>query len=286
MPHSEKSLFQLTAFHLALWIPIIVAVLVAIYIFISSDLIYLKGYTGLNNLWDIFKVPLALFSLVFPSVALVTANHRSIQSKKQIELSIKQNTLKNYYESIHEFESYLDSSTLQLHFIYKNKRILYRKFFKDNSPNLVEVTINKNILLELKSKYQINVDNILKSLTVKIAKNEEASNETLLELYCHLKGNWLHNYGLEITDEISINDNDTFSDVINKFTDEFYTLLSYCMEYSQSDIGLVIVTHYSFSNSEFWLLFKDKFNQYNDIDTIRFNSLFTPVSMSLMFEQK
>ena len=131
MPHSEKSLFQLVSFRIALWAPISIAILFSVYIFITSDLTFQTGFVGLNNAWDIFKIPLALFSLVFPSVALVAANHRSIQSKKQIdltqkniELSIKQNTLKNYYESIHEFESYLDSCNLQLSFIYKNKRIM------------------------------------------------------------------------------------------------------------------------------------------------------------------
>ena len=87
MPHSEKSLFQLVSFRIALWAPISIAILFSVYIFITSDLTFQTGFVGLNNAWDIFKIPLALFSLVFPSVALVAANHRSIQSKKQIDLN-------------------------------------------------------------------------------------------------------------------------------------------------------------------------------------------------------
>lgn len=288
MPHSEKSLFQLVSFRIALWAPISIAILFSVYIFITSDLTFQTGFVGLNNAWDIFKIPLALFSLVFPSVALVAANHRSIQSKKQIdltqkniELSIKQNTLKNYYESIHEFESYLDSCNLQLSFIYKNKRIMYRKFFKHNSPNLVEVLINKNVLLDLKNQYQTSVDNILNDLVQKRTENNEESEKALLNLYSSLKDNWLHNYGLEMTYDPLKNSNDSFSEAINKFTNEFYTLLNYCMKYNPLDMEPRTPELDSFSNSESWISFKGKFDK--DIGEINFSSLFTS-SMDFMFK--
>jgi hypothetical protein len=283
MPHSEKSLFQLLLFRIALWTPIILAVLVAIYIIFTSDLTFESGFSGLNNALNIFKIPLAIFSLVFPSVALVTANHRSIQSKKQIslaqqniELSIKQNTLKNYYDSINEFEKYLDSSTLQKYFVYKNKRILYRKFFQNNAPENVEFTINKKVLSKIKAQYQISVDNIIKDLIA--SKKQDTTKEVLCLLYKKLKENWLENYGLEIPSNININEDDKFSDVINNITNEFYNLLGYCIEYSQSETGIIISSQSTFLESE---SFK-KFAQSHEVDT-RFNSLFYSSSTSLMF---
>ena len=83
----NKSLYQLKKFRFALWSPIVLGVIVAVYINLTSDLTLLLGYEGLNNIFIIFKVPLYLASLSFPLVALIAANHRSEQTKKQIHIS-------------------------------------------------------------------------------------------------------------------------------------------------------------------------------------------------------
>lgn len=293
MPHSEKSLFQLTSFRLALWAPILLAFITVTYIYFTSDLTFQKGFKGLNSAWEIFKIPLAIFSLIFPSIALVTANHRSIQSKKQIELtqknielSTKQNSFKNYYDSIYDFEKYLDSFTLKKHLIYRNKRALYRRFFPKNTPKTVEMVINGKVLSEIKAYYQRVVDDALENLITVIEKDDISSKNVLINLYKNLRGNWLINYGLEANIELKDN-NALYIEVIDNVTDEFYSLLSYCMQYSQSEIGIVISTHQSFINSPSWLLFKDKFEKHFNIDlnAIRFDNILGPTYVNPMIKK-
>ena len=77
------------------------------------------------------------------------------------------------------------------------------------------------------------------------------------------------------------NSNDSFSEAINKFTNEFYTLLNYCMKYNPLDMEPRTPELDSFSNSESWISFKGKFDK--DIGEINFSSLFTS-SMDFMFK--
>ncbi|AWB57388.1 hypothetical protein [Colwellia sp. Arc7-D] len=262
MPHSEKSLFQLLSFHIALWAPITIAILFSIYILNTSNLIFKSGFSGLNNAWDIFKVPLAIFSLAFPSVALITANHRSIQSKNQIELTVKQNMLKNYYDSIDDFEQYVESFTFKSNLIYRNKRVLYRKIFPLNTPKSVTTTVDKNTLIEIKIYYKNAVHNILKDIENRIylQKNQIEYADIIVivaELYKKLKLNWLINFGVGI-DESRFKESDSVIETIHNLTNEFYSLLSYCIEYSMTENGFVISEHQSFLNSESWLEFQRK----------------------------
>ncbi len=114
MTEAVQSLSKLKYFKLALWGPIGVAIAFAVYIIFTSSLEGALGFQGLNNFIVIFKVPIGIAAISFPLVALVTANHRSIQSKKQIENSQiqileaeQQNRFSNYFKHLEEFEKHL-----------------------------------------------------------------------------------------------------------------------------------------------------------------------------------
>jgi hypothetical protein len=107
MPKSQNALFELISFRIAFFTPIVISSLLSIYIACSSNLEFALGYSALNfALLEVFKVPLAILALIIPGVALVTANHRSVQSKKQIEISINHNIL-----SVRPYLTALTSST-------------------------------------------------------------------------------------------------------------------------------------------------------------------------------
>ena len=93
MSRSVKALYELKSFKLALGLPIFISVALGIYIYCTSSINLDLGYIGVNYLWSMFHVPIAIFALIIPSVALVASNHRSEQSKKQIELALEQNKL-------------------------------------------------------------------------------------------------------------------------------------------------------------------------------------------------
>ena len=91
MPNSRKTLYETKQFRMALWGPILAATVLAAIIIATSPLDWRLDYVGVNNLLIYFKVPLYIASLAFPLVALVATNHRSEQSKKQIEITMEQN---------------------------------------------------------------------------------------------------------------------------------------------------------------------------------------------------
>jgi len=138
MTEAVQSLWKLKFFKWALWGPIGFAIFVALYIISTSSLEGALGFQGLNNFIVIFKVPIGIAAISFPLVALVTANHRSIQSKKQIENSQsqiieaeQQNRFSNYFKHLEEFEKHLtpfkevDETKLHIHSI----RVLHGSLF-------------------------------------------------------------------------------------------------------------------------------------------------------------
>ncbi|MEN4749727.1 hypothetical protein ABEH28_08135 [Pseudomonas sp. Ps21-P2] len=90
---------------------------------------------GWNNAIEIFKFPLGLLAVSIPLIALFAANHRSVQSKAQMELTQSQiklsniqleltqsnNHLTNYYKHVDEFQKYLETHVNNLEFIDGNK---------------------------------------------------------------------------------------------------------------------------------------------------------------------
>ena len=59
---------------------------------------------GFNTFISVFKFPLGLLALIIPIVALLSANHRSEQTREQIRLTTMQNSFANYYKHIEEFQ--------------------------------------------------------------------------------------------------------------------------------------------------------------------------------------
>lgn len=131
----EKSLFQLKRFKLAIIVPAMISLIVAVYIFKTSNIHYYPGYKGINNALTIFQVPLTLLALILPLVALAASSHRSEQTKKQIIVSQSQNTFSNYYKHVEEFYKLLDRLPSICDFDPKRKSLLYSLFFPKNNPS-------------------------------------------------------------------------------------------------------------------------------------------------------
>jgi hypothetical protein len=90
---SVKKLTELNSFKKAIYLPLVASVVVAIIIYRNSNLILDCSFNGFNQLLIIYKVPLGILALAFPFVAIVASNHRSVQSKAQINLALNQNEL-------------------------------------------------------------------------------------------------------------------------------------------------------------------------------------------------
>lgn len=113
----EKSLFSLPVVRWCAAISAFIAV--GISVIIACNLTeYPFDFTGdgFNKFAEFYKVPAAFLAIGFTLVGLCAANHRSEQTKKQIEktshqisLTTTQNTFANHYKNLEEFEKYLTS---------------------------------------------------------------------------------------------------------------------------------------------------------------------------------
>lgn len=108
----KKGFFSLPIVISTATIIFIIAVVLSIYIISTSNLVYKEGYEGINNLFTIFKAPLAFIALLVPIGAIYAVQHRSEQTKIQINLAMNQNDFANYYKHIEEFEKYIKAYNL------------------------------------------------------------------------------------------------------------------------------------------------------------------------------
>lgn len=99
---------------------------------------------GFNRAASYLKVPLGLLTVSIPLLALLAANHRSAQTKqqmeltrrqiertdKQIKLTSDQNNFANYYKHIEVFEKFCkDRFETPEKFVFKNMRALHNFLF-------------------------------------------------------------------------------------------------------------------------------------------------------------
>lgn len=212
--NKKRHFFDPETSFLDLWIVritivVLLAISIGLGVFIgkSSNLAYKYDYTGFNNLLEIYKVPLGLLALIIPVVALLAANHRSEQTKKQIEVTNSQNCFSNYYKHLEEFEKYYKLSESKFPYLkeYDSRHIHSLMFpdsmkgiytlsstfedlfkiiyiyiyqlqdYKENSEILHVKSINDDLLENLEDKgIDINLDTeLLRRLTGLLNKTQE-----------------------------------------------------------------------------------------------------------------
>lgn len=106
--NDNPSLSQLKLFKLSYLIPFFASVIFSGLIFHAEQLwtydVCFRS-TCVFNTYETFKVPIWLLALSLPLTGLVAAHHRSIQTSKQIDLTVENNTFSNYYKHIEHFEN-------------------------------------------------------------------------------------------------------------------------------------------------------------------------------------
>ncbi|SET40440.1 hypothetical protein [Thalassotalea agarivorans] len=151
----DKAFFELAVVRCTFVLVIISAVVVACLILINGD--YSSCFTSscFNVSVSNFKVPLGVLSLLIPIIAVFAANHRSEQTKRQIELSQVQNNFSNYYKHLEEFEKYIHNAKPKYAaktYEMMDARMLHNVFFplaKDG-----HLAIDDSVKLEIKGYYE------------------------------------------------------------------------------------------------------------------------------------
>lgn len=145
---------------------------------------YIACYSAscFNEAVTIFKVPLGILSLLIPIIAVLAANHRSEQTKKQIEISKEQNNFTNYYKHLEEFEKYYEKFE-------KSRKIngftdqplsarsIHNTFFHSAIHGVLHI---EDDLIEHVEKVYSRVVNILKELEALQDQEDSPSNRFII----------------------------------------------------------------------------------------------------------
>lgn len=120
--------------------------------------------SGFNRFAESYKIPAAFLAIGFTFVGLCAANHRSEQTKKQIErtanqidltnaqiaLTKAQNNFSNYYKHIEEFEKYCkDHSEKEKYSIHARK--LHRIIFSKSNSSTASFKLNEEFISRIDS---------------------------------------------------------------------------------------------------------------------------------------
>lgn len=222
---------------------------------ISSDnLIYAENFGALDAkmFMDSFKLPIGILAAGLSLILLLATQHRSAQTAEQIRLTIEannnflaQNTLRNYYDSITDFEKYINESYHSDILEIKNKRQLYKLFFPNNSHASVSPYTTKEIYIK-------NVERFLDGVNSQIKMCRESYEDEAV-MFQNVINQFISsarvNYGVNINSNIFKVDKPV--DAFLNMTSEVRQLLTFCMEYTPSN-GAIIITNSSVYYLDEW----------------------------------
>lgn len=129
---ADKGFFELSIVKNTLLTLSTLSFIACIFICSNSNLKFDLTYEGFNNFFTIFKFPIGLLSLSVPLLAVYAANHRSEQTRVQIAHISSQNTFKNYFDHLDNFDKYLSKEiTDDSLFSVSSNRKLHRTIYSN-----------------------------------------------------------------------------------------------------------------------------------------------------------
>jgi len=271
----ELNLHQLPIFIITAFTGITLAIIITAQVWPLSPQT-MTDYTSLNEVvFKILKVPTAIIAVTLSLLVIIGTIHRSAQTSKQIEITLKQNSFSNYYSHLDTFEQYL----------LKHNKLFYQE--KIHSIKNLHDILWPNLL---KNDYHISntlineTDELFKILHKVIYMPIETNNdiESKLEQYKYYTITLFSKYGLEVPRSvneykkniglnISLSDEMVFGKYVNIIADSSRMAndITYLLRFEADD--------YSKSFSKEFNLIKD----YNDF--LQFNKMNGEAALSKYF---
>ncbi|MDN7124537.1 hypothetical protein J6I90_06555 [Pseudidiomarina sp. 1APP75-32.1] len=106
---ANKNFFELTAVKVAFGTAGLLAGVSVLAIILNSNVVWRFDYQGLNHLLTVFKLPLGILATLIPVIALLAANHRSVQTKEQIRVTVSNNNFVNYFRHVEQFDKFIEA---------------------------------------------------------------------------------------------------------------------------------------------------------------------------------
>ncbi|NQZ83750.1 MAG: hypothetical protein HRT52_22360 [Colwellia sp.] len=259
---TPKSFFR----QLHVWIVMIFTLGLALYVsnqIIDADNLKIAENFGATNaqlFMDSFKLPIGIIAAGLSILLLLATQHRSEQTAEQIRLtneananSLTQNTLKNYYESISDFEKYIDTNFHSDLIKIKNKRQLYKLFFPDNShEHVIPYTTVDIFKSNVSSFIKLSEENIKINTVLEERKNKQEQLQLIINTFI---SNVATRYGVYTTAD-AFPDNKNAIEQFKKVTDEVRELLYFCTHYTPSN-GIVVISNSYLFSLPIWKSFFD-----------------------------
>lgn len=108
-PH--RSFFELKIVQITMFAGFIIAMVTSVIISVHSDLVASFDYEGFNFFVNAYKVPIGVLASLIPIIALLAANHRSVQTKEQIRVTQANSNFSNFFKHQEAFEGYISSTS-------------------------------------------------------------------------------------------------------------------------------------------------------------------------------
>ncbi|UCX05431.1 hypothetical protein [Shewanella glacialimarina] len=152
-----------------------IALVLAALISHTNNLNYYPSLTkaALDNFFTYQKIPLTVFSLIFPLIGLVVATHRSALTIKQMQTTDEQiqatkvqNTFANYYKHREEFFKLLDVLEQKFNVVFYERNKFYKELYPLNGQAYLDVKSDpdKGGVMCFRSEIKELVSNTVKSM--------------------------------------------------------------------------------------------------------------------------
>ncbi|MGR4988775.1 hypothetical protein ACPV3U_04270 [Vibrio rotiferianus] len=163
----------------------------------------------LADFWTTFKIPMTIASLSIPLVAWVTANHRSEQTMKGLELQKDKRLYEMYYEQQKHFEKVMGRRVKNAKFKYITEEdlpVIFSELYEFNRiQEKGEVTLKPTAVSDV-NRFVIQTGEILYSFYEHFSEHKEKNPDQkraldgfIHQLYTHLQNN-LH----KLSDDIGV----------------------------------------------------------------------------------
>ncbi|EOX3980714.1 hypothetical protein L4D16_19045 [Vibrio alginolyticus] len=200
MSKDNLSLIELKSVRWVIFILLSIGIILTAIISISSDLDWDFSYKGFNLFVEAFSLPITIISAIIPIVGLIALNHRSQQTKVQLDkaetqlkianaqylLAQKQNIFTNYYKHIEEYEKYIDKIGLHIANSRESHSTMFPKakngdYTPFNLENIgyfsnVKFILDRVLIISIKKHYEIDDE-----FEIKVRKFE---NDLLYKVGC------------------------------------------------------------------------------------------------------
>ena len=148
---ANKSFFELPIVRNTVWTILGASTLSFIIIvfaeYRTNDLVFDPTHIGFNYVFELFKFPIALTAILIPLLAVYAANHRSEQTKENINLLNSQNSFTNYHRHIELFEKHMaEYKDTSVNFNYRNLHSIVFPRHEDGTPTFL---VSKDLLDKL-----------------------------------------------------------------------------------------------------------------------------------------